>query len=196
MAREYHSTTPLDFCSRKLYMFGLDVAFPPIIRTPIPSSHIQSHRWQSIAALPEKEFEGYIRLCRNRLQVPHDRINVTSINLQSPFKEATLIDYFNPLDIVGADDPPKALQGQADLLPRGFRHPSPPPCAGRSVLSYSGVMLSFVRESGPWEEIFTWGGAMIVGEYHSLWVILLMVSILALFGTMWVVGGPPGNIKD
>ena len=37
---------------------------------------------------------------------------------------------------------------------------------------------------------------MIVGEYHSLWVILLMVSILALFGTMWVVGGPPGNIKD
>ena len=43
---------------------------------------------------------------------------------------------------------------------------------------------------------FYLGGAMIVGEYHSLWVILLMVSILALFGTMWVVGGPPGNIKD
>ncbi len=37
---------------------------------------------------------------------------------------------------------------------------------------------------------------MVVGEYHSLLVILLMVSILALFCTMWVVGGPPGNIKD
>ena len=37
---------------------------------------------------------------------------------------------------------------------------------------------------------------MIVGEYHYIWVILLMVSILALFCTMWVVGGPPENIKD
>ena len=41
----------------------------------------QSHRWQSIAALPKEDFEGYIRLHRNRLQVPHDGINITSVNL-------------------------------------------------------------------------------------------------------------------
>ena len=40
------------------------------------------------------------------------------------------------------------------------------------------------------------GGAMVVGEYHALWVILVMVSIVALFCTMRLVGGPPENIKD
>jgi len=49
--------------------------------------------------------------------VPHDRINITSVNLQSLFKEAPLIDYFNPLDIVGADDPPESFQRQATLPP-------------------------------------------------------------------------------
>ncbi len=52
--------------------------------------------------------------------MPHDRINITSVNLQSLFKEAPLIDYFNSLNVVGADDSPEALQGQADLLPHGF----------------------------------------------------------------------------
>ncbi len=37
---------------------------------------------------------------------------------------------------------------------------------------------------------------MVVGEYHALGVILLMISIVALVFTMRVVGGPPGNTKD
>ncbi len=37
---------------------------------------------------------------------------------------------------------------------------------------------------------------MVVGEYHALGVILLMISIVALVWAMRAVGGPPGNIKD
>ena len=37
----------------------------PAILKEIGVTKVQSHRWQSIAALPEKDFEGYIRLRRN-----------------------------------------------------------------------------------------------------------------------------------